>query len=47
LDFTIIRIRKIKGRRNIPRIFQNLNIWGYLENQKYKMYFEQSGRNYF
>jgi hypothetical protein len=34
LDFTIIGIRKRKGKkRNIPRIFQNLNIWGYLENK--------------
>jgi hypothetical protein len=28
LDFTIIRIRKIKGKRNIPRIFQKIRIFG-------------------
>jgi hypothetical protein len=28
LDFIIIGIRKRKGKRDIPRIFQNLNIWG-------------------
>jgi hypothetical protein len=39
LDFII---RKRKGKRNIPGIFQNLNIWGYSEN-----IFEQSARNYF
>jgi hypothetical protein len=34
LDFIIIGIRK-KGKMDIPRIFQNLNTWGYLENQMY------------
>jgi hypothetical protein len=28
LDFIIMGIRKREGRRNIPLIFQNLNIWG-------------------
>jgi hypothetical protein len=42
LVFTIIGIRKRKGKRNIPGIFQNLNIWGYLE-----CIFEQSARIYF
>jgi hypothetical protein len=34
LDFIIIGIKR-KGKRNIPRIFQNLNIYRYLENQMY------------
>jgi hypothetical protein len=34
LDFRFIGIRKRKVRRNIPRIFQNSNIWAYLEKNK-------------
>jgi hypothetical protein len=34
LDFRSIGIRKIKIKGNISWIFQNANIWGYLENKK-------------
>jgi hypothetical protein len=41
LYFTIIGIRKRKGRRNIPGIFQNLNIGGYLKNKKYNVFLSE------
>jgi hypothetical protein len=47
LDFIIIGNRKGKGKKNIHGIFQNLNIWGYMEIQKQKFVFEQSARKYF
>jgi hypothetical protein len=31
---------------NIPRLFQNLNIWGYLKIQRHKYVFEWSARKY-
>jgi hypothetical protein len=48
LDFRFIGIRKRKVRRNIPRIFQNSNIWAYLEKkQKHEYIFVWSNRKYF
>jgi hypothetical protein len=44
LDFIIIGIRKKKKKRDISRIFLNLNTWGYLENQ---MNFLVECSNYF
>jgi hypothetical protein len=46
LDFIITGIKR-KGKRNIPGIFKNLNIYRNLENKKYKCIFEQSAKNYF